>query len=132
MVWFKNKKKFTSITKIDKKKTMPEGVWRTCDSCGEYITNKEITRNQYICPKCGFYYVLPVEERVLSLLDENSFEEFDATLASKNPLDFDGYEKKLVQAQEKTGRNEACVSGRGRIHGLPVIVSVLDFAFMGG
>ncbi|MBD3266694.1 acetyl-CoA carboxylase carboxyltransferase subunit beta [bacterium] len=132
MVWFKNKKKFTTISKPEKKKTMPEGVWRTCDKCGEYITNNEIKRNQYICPKCDFYYVLPVTDRIDHTLDEGSFEEFDSALASKNPLDFDGYDAKIQKAQKKTGRHEACVSGSGSIHGCRVIICVLDFSFMGG
>jgi acetyl-CoA carboxylase carboxyl transferase subunit beta len=132
VVWFKNKKKFTTISKPIKKKSMPEGVWRTCDGCGEYITSKEITRNQYICPKCDFYYVLPVQDRLNHTLDEGSFEEFDAALASKNPLDFEGYDAKLQKAKKKTGRNEGCVAGFGRIHDRPVIICVLDFSFMGG
>lgn len=111
---------------------MPEGVWRTCEQCGEYITSLEITRNQYICPKCEYYYVLPVNDRIENTIDPGTFEEFDSTLSSKNPLDFDGYTQKLQSAQEKTGRQEACVSGRGMIHGYPVILSVLDFSFMGG
>jgi acetyl-CoA carboxylase carboxyl transferase subunit beta len=133
VVWFKQKKRYTTISRThDKKKSMPEGVWRTCDSCGEYITNAEITRNQYICPKCDYYYVLPVQDRISNTVDEGSFEEFDACLCSKNPLDFEGYDGKLQKAKEKTGRHEACVSGTGRINGLPVILSVLDFSFMGG
>jgi acetyl-CoA carboxylase carboxyl transferase subunit beta len=132
VAWFRKKSKFTTIGNTNKKKDLPEGIWRLCDSCEEYITNDEIKRNYHICPRCNYYYVLPVEERIKHTLDEGSFEEFDANLASKNPLDFDGYDQKIRSAQQKTGRYEGIVTGRGEIEGYPVIFGVLDFAFMGG
>ncbi len=132
MPWFKKKDKFTPINAPEKKKSIPKGVWRTCDGCGEYITNDEIKRNLFTCSHCNYYYVLPVEDRIRDLIDAGTFEEFDASLASKNPLDFEGYEKKLENAKKKTGRHEAAVTGSGKIGGSPVIFGVLDFAFMAG
>jgi acetyl-CoA carboxylase carboxyl transferase subunit beta len=132
VAWFRKKKKFTTLSIEEKKVDIPKGVWRKCDSCEQYITNDEIKRNVYICSHCGYYYVLPVEDRIASIIDAGTFEEFDANLASKNPLDFEGYEDKLIRAQKKTGRNEAAVTGKGEIQGNPVILGVLDFAFMGG
>lgn len=132
MSWFRKKKKFTTLSGNEKKIDIPKGVWRKCEACEQYITNEEIKRNLYICPRCNYYYVLPVEDRIASVLDEGSFEEFDAALAPKNPLDFEGYEQKLVVAQKKTGRYEAMVAGKGTIGGYPAIVCVLDFSFMGG
>lgn len=132
MAWFRKKKKFTSITNEDKKVDIPKGVWRKCEGCNQYITNDEIKRNLFICPRCGFYYMLPVEERIGQIVDAGTFEEFDASLASRNPLDFEGYEQKLIAAKEKTGRYEACVSGTGQVNGCPIILCILDFSFMGG
>ncbi len=132
MAWFRKKTKFTTISNVKKKKDMPEGIWRLCDKCEEYITNEEIKRNYHICPRCNHYYVLPIEERIALTLDEGSFEEFDSNLASKNPLDFAGYDKKLRSAQEKTGRNEGVVTGRAEIDESPIIFVALDFSFMGG
>ncbi len=132
MAWFRRKNKFHTLSGKDKKKNLPEGVWRLCDSCQEYVTNEEIKNNMFICPRCGHYYVMPIEERIRHTIDEGSFEEFDANLASKNPLDFDGYDKKMRSAQKKTGRYEAIVTGRGKLHGYPIILCVLDFSFMGG
>ncbi len=132
MAWFRKKKKFTTLSIEEKKVDIPKGVWRKCDACEKYITNDEIKRNVYICSYCGYYYVLPVEDRIASIIDPGTFEEFDASLASKNPLDFEGYEDKLIRAQKKTGRNEAAVTGKGEISGYPIILSVLDFSFMGG
>ncbi|MBN2329983.1 MAG: acetyl-CoA carboxylase carboxyltransferase subunit beta [Candidatus Omnitrophica bacterium] len=132
MAWFRKKKKFTNLNTKEKKIDIPKGIWRKCDACEQYITTEEIKRNLFICPRCNYYYVLPVEDRIASILDEGSFEEFDAALASKNPLDFEGYQQKLQNAQKKTGRYEAAVNGIGAVGGLPVIVCVLDFSFMGG
>ncbi|MBI1389333.1 MAG: acetyl-CoA carboxylase carboxyltransferase subunit beta [bacterium] len=130
MAWFRKKKKFTPIGA--QKTDLPEGVWAKCPSCAEYVTNDDIRRNLHRCPKCDHYSVFPIEERIQHTLDDGSFEEFDSNLASKNPLDFDGYDKKLQSAKQKTGRHEACVAGRGTIHGYPVIFAALDFSFMGG
>lgn len=132
MAWFRKKRRFTPLTKNEKKKDLPSGIWRVCDGCGEYVTNEEIKRNLFICPKCDHYYTFPVEDRLNHLLDKGSFEEFESSLASKNPLDFDGYDQKLQRAQQKTGRYEAAVTGYGRINGCPVIIGILDFSFMGG
>ncbi|MGI6456185.1 MAG: acetyl-CoA carboxylase, carboxyltransferase subunit beta [bacterium] len=130
MVWFKKQKSFLTIN--TNKKEMPEGVWRVCDGCSQYVTNEEIKRNLHTCPKCNHYYVMPVQDRIQSILDEGSFEEFDVALASRNPLDFDNYDKKLLSAQKKTGRYEGMVTGRGAIETFPVIFGALDFSFMGG
>lgn len=131
MSWFRKKNEFTRIGG-EKKKDLPEGVWTKCPECHEYITNEEIKRNLYRCPKCDHYSVFPVEDRIQNLLDEGSFEEFDSNLASKNPLDFDGYDKKLQSAQKKTGRQEGCVTGLGKIYDQSVVFVALDFSFMGG
>ncbi|MEW6235735.1 MAG: acetyl-CoA carboxylase, carboxyltransferase subunit beta [Candidatus Omnitrophota bacterium] len=132
MAWFKKKNRFTPLAKNEKKKDLPSGIWRVCDQCGEYVTNEEIKRNLFICPKCDFYYTHPVEDRLRHILDDGSFLEFDERLASKNPLDFDGYDQKLQQAQKKTKRCEAAVTGFGKMNGMAVIAGVLDFSFMGG
>lgn len=132
MSWFKKKQKFTKLSGYSKKKDLPEGVWTKCDSCQEYVTNEEIRRNLYRCPHCDHYSVFPVQDRLESIVDPDTFEEFDARLCSKNPLDFNGYDKKLQSAQKKTGRSEGCLAGFGKIHNKPVILAVLDFSFMGG
>lgn len=132
MSWFSRKHQITKLSGESKKTDLPKGVWTTCENCAEYITVDDLKTNLYRCPKCDHYYVFPVEDRILHTLDANSFEEFDSNLASKNPLDFEGYDAKLQRAQKKTGRSEACVSGTGTIHGYAVILCVLDFSFMGG
>lgn len=131
MVWFKKQDKFKTITDR-KKKDLPEGVWCVCEGCGQYVTNEEIRKNDYSCTLCNHYYVMPVEDRIRLILDEGSFQEFDANLASKNPLDFEGYDQKIQRAQDKTRRNEAIVTGHGTIEELPIIFGSLDFSFMGG
>ncbi len=131
MSWFHKKNEFTRISG-QKKKDLPEGVWTKCPQCQEYVTNEDIKRNLFRCPKCDHYSVFPIEERIKNLLDAGSFEEFDSNLASKNPLDFDGYDKKLQSAQKKTGRQEGCVTGHGKIYDQPVVFVTLDFSFMGG
>lgn len=132
MVWFKRRNRITSLSTVQKKKDMPAGVWRVCSECQEYVTNEEIKRNLHQCPHCHYSYPMPVEDRIAITVDPNSFVEFDSNLASKNPLDFDGYDKKMQSAQKKTNRNEGAVTGSATINGNPVILGILDFNFMGG
>jgi len=74
--------------KAEKKIKIPEGLWVKCDSCREIIYKKEIENNLKICPKCNYHFRISAKERILLLVDEDSFTEIDAGLSSTDPLDF--------------------------------------------
>ena len=84
MAWFKKSKEL----KADKKIKIPEGLWVKCDSCKEIIYKKEIDKNLKICPKCNYHFRISAAERINLLVDEGSFVEMDAGLASTDPLNF--------------------------------------------
>jgi acetyl-CoA carboxylase carboxyl transferase subunit beta len=113
-----------------------EGLWIKCDACRETVYRADVEKTFRTCPKCGQPFRLSARERLDLLLDAGSFEERDAGLRSADPLGFkDGrgrYSDRLRQAREKVGREDALVSGLGRIGGYPVAVCVFEFAFMGG
>ncbi|MBI4240458.1 MAG: acetyl-CoA carboxylase carboxyltransferase subunit beta, partial [Candidatus Rokubacteria bacterium] len=111
------------------------GLWIKCDSCKEIVYRAEVERAGRVCPKCRYPFRISARERVALLVDEGSFEERDAGLRSQDPLGFRDtkrYRDRLRSAREKTGLEEAVVSGVARIGGFPVVLCVFEFDFMGG
>jgi acetyl-CoA carboxylase carboxyl transferase subunit beta len=131
MAWFKKSKGI----KAEKKIKIPEGLWVKCDSCREIIYKKEIENNLKICPKCNYHFRISAKERILLLVDEDSFTEIDAGLSSTDPLDFRDkvpYRERLEENKKKSELEEAALSGEATIEGHPVVVVIMDFSFMGG
>ncbi len=128
------KKTYTLIdTKYRSKEeepSIPEGMWRKCNKCGQPIYVEDVKNNFYICPKCGGYFRVHALRRISLVLDPGSFEEWNAEMEFVNPLDFPGYEKKVLAAREKTGLDEAIVTGKGTICGLPAAIGVCDARFL--
>src|SRR6185295_10207364 len=73
-----------------KRKEIPAGIWTKCPGCESPAYSKELKNNLNVCPKCGFHLMLNSRERVEHLIDEGTFEEFDAKMKSGDPLDFKG------------------------------------------
>lgn len=111
---------------------VPEGIATKCDGCGQIIFARDLERNLKVCPKCGFHHRLSALERLEITVDEDSFVEMDANLASKDPLNFPDYREKLARARSTSTSSEAVVTGRATIEGRPVILGIADFDFMGG
>ena len=131
MAWFKKSKE----VKTDKKIKIPEGLWVKCDSCKEIIYKKEIDKNLKICPKCNYHFRISARERIKLFVDEGSFVEIDSGLASNDPLKFKDkipYRDRLEENRKKSGLEEAAISGEAIVEGHPVIMVIMDFAFMGG
>jgi acetyl-CoA carboxylase carboxyl transferase subunit beta len=70
------------------KKGVPEGLWRRCPGCQETIFRKEIDRLGGVCPECDYHWYISARERITQLLDEGTFEEWDAHLEPADPLGF--------------------------------------------
>jgi len=123
------------IRALTKKKDVPDNLWQKCPGCGEVLYRRELERSWYVCGVCGHHLALDASRYVDLLLDEGSWEERYADVASTDPLGFKDskrYTDRVKEARRKTGRNDAVITGHGRIAGLPVNLAVLDFAFMGG
>ena len=132
-VTVKNQRKNSKKSKKSdgRKKEEDNKLWTKCKNCNEIIFNKKLAENSMVCPKCDHHLRLSAEDRLLLTIDEGSFEEFAADISSTNPLDFPEYNKKMEKAKEKTGKNEAVVTGKAEINGDKVIIAVMDFNFMG-
>ena len=132
MAWFKKSKE---EIKSEKKIKIPEGLWVKCDSCKEIIYKKEIDKNLRICPKCNYHFRISAKDRIQLLVDEGSFTEIDTGLSSKDPLGFRdkiSYKDRLDENRKKSELEEAAISGEATIEGIPVVLVMMDFSFMGG
>ena len=111
---------------------MPEGLWVKCTDCDALVHVFELKQNLHVCQQCGHHFLIDSRERIEMLADPNSFEETNADLISANPLGFSGYVEKAAALREKTGLNDAVVSGRLSIHGHRAMIAVMDFKFFAG
>lgn len=127
-----SKPKYSTVTV--KKKDIPRGLWTKDPITGDLIYNKELEQNQLVAPKSGYHFPMDAYMRVETLLDADSFKEWDADLSSVDPLSFTDskpYAERLDTYRKKTRLTDAVVSGSGKIHALPVEISVMDFRFIG-
>ncbi|MGN8645779.1 acetyl-CoA carboxylase, carboxyltransferase subunit beta [Gracilibacillus sp. HCP3S3_G5_1] len=129
---FGKKKKYASIPSENGKKDVPEGLMQKCGGCKKIFYQKELIKNLNVCPECGHHHQISAYDRINSLFDEDSFEEWDKELLSENPLQFPEYEGKLAKDREKTGLNEAVVTGEGKIHEIRTAVAIMDSRFRMG
>src|SRR5256885_10135432 len=88
-----------------------------------------------VCPKCDKHFRIDARTRLAQLLDNNEYDVFDADLVSTDPLkfvDLKAYSSRLKQAQADTGLNDAVINAQGKLNGRPVIVSAMEYSFIGG
>lgn len=116
----------------DRRDDMPEGLWVKCTDCDALVHVFELKQNLHVCQQCGHHFLIDSRERIEMLADPNSFEETNGDLISANPLGFSGYVEKAAALREKTGLNDAVVSGRLSIHGHRAMIAVMDFKFFAG
>lgn len=112
-----------------------DDLWIKCPGCREIAFRKEVERNLNVCLKCGHHHRLTVEQRLAITLDRATWRELYGDLVAGDPLEFRDskpYPQRLAQAQRTTGRNDAVVTGVGKIEGRSVALGVMDFSFMGG
>ncbi len=110
--------------------SIPAGLWKKCNKCGKPIYAGDVRENHYICPKCGGYFRVNARRRLEMIADAGTFVEWDPKMEDQNPLDFPGYEKKLAAAREKTGLDEAVITGKASIGGCPAVLGVCDARFI--
>jgi len=118
-----------------RKKEIPEGLWTKCEGCSEALYNKTLEENLKVCPKCNYHFVLGAYERINTLLDKDTFQEYDKDMLPADPLEFKGpktYIEKISQDQLVTGLREAAVTGEGLLDNKKIIIGVTDSRFIMG
>ncbi len=92
-------------------------------------------QNLKVCPKCSHHYRLTCKERLDITIDKGSFVEIDKNLSPSDSLEFTdikSYKDRIIEAKQKTGLNDAIITGEGTINGNPVVIGIMDFSYMGG
>jgi len=132
MTWFKRED--NEIVNDERKTVRTEGLWVRCDGCREIIFKADLEANLQVCPKCGHHFRIDARTRIENLL-EPGYELVDLNLRSTDPLDFTDlkpYKRRLAEAQKKTGLNDAIINAIGRIGPHDVVLSVMEYGFIGG
>jgi acetyl-CoA carboxylase carboxyl transferase subunit beta len=134
MAWFTREKSGVEETPEGAKRVKTEGLWLKCESCSQIIWKKSLDENFQCCPKCDFHFRVDGRTR-LAILFDGDYEEFDAGMASTDPLQFKDsrtYREKLAAAQETTQLSDALLSAGGTLDGQPVHICAMEWRFMGG
>jgi acetyl-CoA carboxylase carboxyl transferase subunit beta len=114
---------------------VPEGLWQRCPGCQAAIFRKEAEKRLNVCPECDYHFYVSAHERIEQVLDAGTFEEWDADLMPTDPLGFvdkKPYGERLVDEQQRTGLNDAAITGTGMIRARRVAFGVTDSAFIMG
>jgi acetyl-CoA carboxylase carboxyl transferase subunit beta len=133
MAWFKRQS--GELNTSGEKKVRTEGLWVKCEECRQIIWKKDLEENLNVCPRCEKHFRIDARTRLALLLDDNQYETFDTNLASTDPLgfvDLKSYASRLEQAQAETGLKDAVINARGKLNGRVVIVSAMEYSFIGG
>ena len=119
------KNTYISLTENSSKKPeVPEGLLKKCNACKSAIFAQDVKDADYICPKCHNYFRIHARHRIEMVADEGSFEEWNTDLETRNPLHYKGYEEKIKMMQEKTGLDEAVLTGSALVHGIKTAIGV--------
>jgi len=133
MAWFKRQS--GELDTSGEKKVRTEGLWVKCDNCRQIIWKKDLEENFNVCPKCDKHFRIDARTRLALLLDDGKYEVFDGNIASTDPLkfvDLKAYSSRLKHAKAETGLKDAIINARGKLNGRTVIVSSMEYAFIGG
>ena len=133
--WFEEKKKQqTNISHyaVDDKIA---GLWTKCFNCNASIPTKDLEKNLMVCPECFYHFRINAKKRFAQIVDDGTFEELFAGIAPADPLAFVDtapYKSRQKSANQKTGLNDAIITGIGKIDGEETAIGIMDFEYMGG
>jgi len=133
MAWFKRQS--GELDASGERKMRTEGLWVKCDNCRQIIWKKDLEDNLNVCPKCDKHFRIDARSRLGLLFDEGKYETFDGNLVSTDPLkfvDLKAYSSRLKQARNDTGLTDAVINAQGKLNGRPVVISAMEYAFIGG
>lgn len=109
---------------------IPDDLLFKCPRCRCVVFEDEIRAVNMVCPGFGYHARLTAQERLAITVDKGSFREINGNMTSRNPIGFPGYEEKQQGLREKTGLNDAVVTGEAEIRGIPVVIGIMDSRFM--
>ena len=110
-------------------------LWTRCNACHRILYKQDIIDNLYVCPECNFHFRLTAPQRLEYLYDNGEYELFDEQVIPQDPLGFEDsipYSQRLGNNREKTSFPDAVLNAFGTMDGIKVIISAMEFRFMGG
>lgn len=110
-------------------------LWTKCVHCNAQLLKKDLEDNNMVCPVCDYHFRINARTRIKQLFDEGTFVEMFSEIKPTDPLEFfdtESYKDRIAKAQEKTGLNDAVITGIAEINGHKTAVAIMDFDFMGG
>lgn len=134
MGWFKRKLKGINTSTTEKKET-PEGLWYKCPKCNHVVSTEDHSQSLHVCINCGHHEKIGSKEYFSIIFDDNKFKELNANLSSSNPLNFEDtkkYSDRIVATQKKTNLKDAARTAVGKINNQNLVVTCMDFDFIGG
>ncbi|HEX6625278.1 MAG TPA: acetyl-CoA carboxylase, carboxyltransferase subunit beta [Pyrinomonadaceae bacterium] len=135
MSWFRRKNQRIEHVPADERRVKTEGVFEKCPECEAALYRPELEESLHVCPHCSHHFRVGARIRLAALYDEGKYEELDAEVISSDPLEFTDtkpYKERLEHARRTSGLPEAVLNARGHIGGHLVLMSAMDFAFLGG
>jgi acetyl-CoA carboxylase carboxyl transferase subunit beta len=117
------------------KKDIPDNLWRKCPKCSEILYHRELDRNLWVCGSCGHHLPYTTEQYIRLLFDEGSWQETHQGITSIDSLEFKDskrYKDRIKATRQKSGKEDAVITGRACVGRIPVVVSIMEFSFMGG
>mgnify|MGYP001338358033 FL=1 len=133
MKWFNRKDKNIN-TPTSQKKELPDGMWYKTPG-GSIVHIRELKNNSYVCPEDDYHVRIGSKEYFEILFDNKSFQEYDADILSEDPLKFvdtKSYKDRVKKTIKATGLNDAIRTAKGKVNGYDLIISCMDFSFIGG
>lgn len=123
------------IRALVSKREVPDNLWTKCPNCGQMIHHKDVRERQHVCPHCDHHMRIGPADRLEPLFDDGEYTAVELPEVTADPLKFRDtkrYTERMKDVRNKTGEHEALTVVHGRMGGLPVVVAVQNFAFMGG
>jgi acetyl-CoA carboxylase carboxyl transferase subunit beta len=130
--WFRKRSKFSTAAAEQAASAIPDGVATKCSRCGQILFTRDFEKNLKVCTHCGFHHRLTADERIAYTVDEDTFVGVDDDLRSVDILQFPDYTEKLDKGVRTTGMNDGTRIGTATVRGVPCVLIVMDFRFMGG
>jgi len=127
--------KTTPVNRKRPKRGVPEGLWQQCPGCSASIYRKQAEEQLCVCPECEYHWYVSAAERIKQVLDEGTFEQYDAEILPTDPLKFEDkkrYIDRLKAEQLRTGLSDAAITGTGMIRARRVAIGITDSAFIMG
>lgn len=134
MSWFTRKDKGI-LTPTESKREAPDGLWYQCPSCKKAMHTREHRLFAYTCSNCNYHEKIGSQEYFELLFDQTKYTELDAMLSSGDPLNFvdtKRYPDRIKATEKKTGLKDAVRTAHGKVNDIEIVVSAMDFSFIGG